>query len=136
MLAIGAFFLGVCCYKQQPQAINGPDAHAPYGLDVIPTQVTTIRTSSPADVNVMPLGVVSLQVWYQGSSIGWVRTDPDRPVDFMHGENRWSARGPIEIENMALFQELYVHNGPIHLPVSRICVIFCVDSHTLLFVKP
>ena len=75
-------------------AVNGPDAKNRYGLDVLPTQIATIRTMNVANVSLQPLGVLAMEVMYKGGSMGWVRTDPaEGPVSYLPGLNQWTARG-------------------------------------------
>ena len=49
-------------------AINGPDAHKKYGLDVLPTQIATIETRNIADVSLQPLGVLAMEVRYHSQA--------------------------------------------------------------------
>ena len=78
---------------------NGPTP------DNLPTQMVLATIYNPSDLAAMPLGMLSGEATYQGTSLGWIHTVD--PVSLVPGVNSVYLEGTLDPKDMTAMNDLF-----------------------------
>lgn len=67
-------------------------------LEEFPTQLASVRLFNPSDFQILPLGVMVMDMRFKGSSMGWVTTTTN--ITLYKGWNSFYFMGPLEPDNI------------------------------------